>query len=128
MGRPTRKQVASTIVLKDPNGDVFFFEIDKKGNSKKIGDDHKKIFLENNFFNSQTLLLSSNDVLSEASNKEQEISKDNEFLKNQQNSKQYELEIEQFNLFLEKIDKHINLDYFCQEYKLSNNMLLPFDV
>lgn len=127
MGRPTRKPVASTIVFEDPNGEVFFFEIDKKGNSKKIEDDHKKIIIENNVNNSQTSYLSPNDVLSEALDVKQKIPNDSECLKNQKNSKKLELQIEKFNLFLEKIDNHINTDYFCQEYKLSSNMLLPFD-
>lgn len=37
MGRPSRKEVASTVIFEETDGNVLFFVIDKQGNSKLIG-------------------------------------------------------------------------------------------
>ena len=47
MGRPSRKEVASTVIFEETDGNVLFFVIDKQGNSKLIGSE--SIYPKNNF-------------------------------------------------------------------------------
>lgn len=130
MGRPSRKTIASVLMFEMPNGEVFYFEIDKKGKSRLIGNNQNQLntnlYINNDSFKNE---LSPTNYASEKLNQQHEIS--NEEILKEKHKKELtsslELEIDNFNLFLEKIDNHFDIDNFFKDYKLSSNMLFPID-
>lgn len=127
MGRPSRKTIASVLMFEMPDGNVFYFEIDKKGKSRLIGNNQNQLSTNlyiNNDSNKYELSLTN--YVSEKLNQQHEISNEEKFYEKELTNS-LELEIDKFDLFLEKIDNHLNIDNFIKDYKLSSNMLLPID-
>ena len=120
MGRPSRKSIATILSLEESNGNVVFFKIDCKGRSSIIGDKQslstKSLILPKFSYNSE--LISTN------YSKNADIIKDQYIKQEQSNITNQNLcsKKDNFNLFLELIDKRSHMNDFSNNLKLSSNM------
>lgn len=132
MGRPSRKTIASILKFEDPDGEILFFEIDKKGNSRMIinKNNYQSFFqtqktIQDNLYNLQVddQIVSSDQITDD----EIKINKTEKTTENAEKGKQKtdSNQVEKFNLFLEEIENHMNMDIFYREFRLSDKMLIP---
>lgn len=121
MGRPTRKGTATTITYNDPNGEIFYFTIDNRGKSNFIGRSPiVTIGCVQHHEPESIIPSSSNENLLEIAQEDAIKSNNIEKMTNNinKNTENYD-EIVKFDLFLEKINSHFDLDEVLRENRLS---------
>ena len=125
MGRPSRKEKATHILLEIPNGETMIFSIDSHGNAKRLFKESKSC-IENNIQNeikisghdSYSNLSSGNEFC--AQNQSEKIEQSEQSIKEQQ-----KFDSHKFDLFLEKINARVDITDFLRENNIYFNMLSP---
>lgn len=120
MGRPTRKMIASTLVYELPDGEIIYFEIDKKGNAQMIKSNNHHVYPNDESQNIQIIPVDKLDEKSQNSDKSDE-KLDQKTLDNES------IIIKNLNSFLKQIENHISFDTFMRDFKLSDRMLFPIN-
>lgn len=122
MGRPSRKKIASTILFEIPDGNTFYFTINKKGEASLVG---KCFSIPQFYVNPNSKLISDSiDKSPIYFNKESYLNENNEKrnIKKEKSSEKY-IEMDDFDKFVSCLDYQINIDSILNDNKLSENML-----
>ncbi|KAK8840465.1 hypothetical protein M9Y10_030670 [Tritrichomonas musculus] len=122
MGRPSRKIVASTVMLEDPSGEIFLFSIDKKGRSTFICKDHQLSFPSKCQKPEDMQSMMTSIVLDDNLKPKNSVKPINQNNCPKKTSK-YRVESKKFDMFLSEIDKNLGIDDFLKTNKLSFMML-----
>lgn len=130
MGRPSRKGIASTIMLEEPNGEVLFFSIDNRGKSTFIGNKEKFNINANLLHESDETLTMTPSTSSDNLESLSVTKMDNSFDTFNQNKLKKEktmfhIEADNLNMFLNDLNKNEDANDFLKTNRLSFHMLPP---
>ena len=127
MGRPSRKQIATSIMFEEPDGDIFLFRIDEQGQSHFCGNSHKNIVGKLHNKPESILKKAIPDSLNDNSKNIIKIkeSSDDLYVEKLSNSLKYSVDMDLFDSFVSLLENNTNISNVIKDYKLSNSML-PF--
>lgn len=127
MGRPSRKGFASFVMLEEPSGNILFFKIDKNGNSSYAGD-HNKLIQQASFQHNPQVEQpqTTTNPFNEDQNNIQQNKKSNnkkKLVESNIKMQKHSGNIDNLDLFIDKLDKNVCMSDFLTNHRLSNHML-----